>query len=76
VNIRFRHAIPQRRHLSILCCGFWATCTLVQKRNRALILPLLSTGARSSEVLRLNRSEWDRSACGCSAKATMSASSK
>jgi integrase len=30
---------------------------LVQKRNRALILPLLSTGARSSEVLRLNRSE-------------------
>jgi integrase len=29
---------------------------LVQKRNRALIL-LLSTGARSSEVLRLDRSE-------------------
>jgi integrase len=31
---------------------------LVQKRNRALILLLLSTGARSSEVLRLDRSEW------------------
>jgi Phage integrase family len=31
---------------------------VVQKRNRALILLLLSTGARSSEVLRLDRSEW------------------
>jgi site-specific recombinase XerD len=31
--------------------------TLAQKRNRALIL-LLSTGARSSEVLRFDRSEW------------------
>ena len=31
--------------------------TLAQKRNRALIL-LLSTGARSSEILRFDRSEW------------------
>jgi integrase len=33
--------------------------TLAQKRNRALIL-LLSTGARSSEVFRVDRSEWNR----------------
>src|SRR5947199_146238 len=32
--------------------------TLGQKRDRALILLLLSTGARISEVLRLNRNDW------------------
>jgi site-specific recombinase XerD len=32
--------------------------TLAHKRDRALILLLLSTGARISEVLRLNRNDW------------------
>jgi integrase/recombinase XerD len=32
--------------------------TLAQKRDRALILLLLSTGARISEMLRLDRSDW------------------
>jgi site-specific recombinase XerD len=32
--------------------------TLPQKRDRALILLLLSTGARISEILRLDRSQW------------------
>lgn len=32
--------------------------TLADKRDRALVLLLLSTGARISEVLRLNRSHW------------------
>jgi hypothetical protein len=32
--------------------------TLAQKRDRALILLLLSTGARISEILRLDRSQW------------------
>src|SRR5256714_6595440 len=32
--------------------------TLPQKRDRALILLLLSTGARISELLRLDRSQW------------------
>jgi site-specific recombinase XerD len=31
--------------------------TLAQKRDRALIL-LLSTGARISEIIRLDRSQW------------------
>jgi site-specific recombinase XerD len=33
--------------------------TLAQKRDRALILLLRSTGARISEILRLGRSEWN-----------------
>jgi integrase/recombinase XerD len=32
--------------------------TLAQKRDRALILLLLSTGARISEILRLDRNDW------------------
>jgi len=32
--------------------------TLPQKRDRALVLLLLSTGARISEILRLDRSDW------------------
>jgi site-specific recombinase XerD len=32
--------------------------TLPEKRDRALMLLLLSTGARISEILRLNRSDW------------------
>jgi integrase/recombinase XerD len=32
--------------------------TLPEKRDRALILLLLSTGARISEILRLDRSDW------------------
>ena len=30
----------------------------------ALILLLLSTGARISEILRLDRSDWNPSSCG------------
>lgn len=37
--------------------------TVAHKRDRALIL-LLSTGARISEILRLNRSDWKPSSCG------------
>jgi integrase len=32
--------------------------TLPEQRDRALILLLLSTGARISEILRLDRSDW------------------
>ncbi|HZE02833.1 MAG TPA: tyrosine-type recombinase/integrase [Pseudonocardiaceae bacterium] len=32
--------------------------TLAQKRDRALILLLLSTGARIAEILRLDRNNW------------------
>ena len=34
--------------------------TLAEKRDRAFILLLLSTGARISEILRLDRSDWGR----------------
>jgi integrase/recombinase XerD len=49
--------------------------TLDEKRDRALMLLLLSTGARISEILRLNRGDWGLSGSPSSARATRSASS-
>jgi integrase len=50
--------------------------TLPEKRDQALMLLLLSTGARISEILRLNRSDWKPDRMWSSARATGSASSR
>jgi site-specific recombinase XerD len=50
--------------------------TLGQNRDRALILLLRSTGARISEVLRLNRNDWKPERMWVVGKGDESASSR